>query len=101
MQLILPRGTIKVAYQTLARLKLEYPFGALTRDIRLRMFRGQRPARPVGDGETQAVSTECLMSLNGHLLRPVGISPLCFSFTVFILEQCLLKETSTWPLLTV
>ena len=41
------------------------------------------------------------MSLIGHLLRPVGTSPPCFSFTRFIVEQCLLKKTSIWPLLIV
>ena len=32
------------------------------------------------------------MSLNGHLLRLEGTSPPCFSFTRFIVEQCLLKK---------
>ena len=49
----------------------------------------------------QIVSVKCLISLNGHLLRPIGISPPCFSFTRFIVEQRLLKKTNTWPLLTV
>ena len=60
----------------------------------LRKFRGQQPAGPAGDGETQVVSAKCLMNLNGHLLRPRGTSPPCFSFTRFIVEQCLLKKTS-------
>ena len=47
-----------------------------------------------GDGETPVASAKCLMSLIGHLLRPVGTSPPCFSFTRFIVEQCLLKKTS-------
>ena len=51
--------------------------------------------------ETRVVLAQCLMSLNGHLLRPIGISTPCFSFTRFIVEQCLLQETSIWPLLTV
>ena len=83
---------------------MQHPFGALTRNfrlIRLRKFRGQQPAGPAGDGETQVVSVKCLMSLNGHLLRPGGTSPPCFSFTRFIVEQSLLKKTSIWPLLTV
>ena len=74
---------------------MQHPCGALTRNfslIRLRKFRGQQPAGPAGDGETRVVSTKCLMSLNGHLLRPGGISPSCFSFTRFIVEQCLLKK---------
>ena len=62
---------------------MQHPFGALTRNfrlIRLRKFRGQQPAGPAGDGETPVASAKCLMSLNGHLLRPVGTSPPCFSF---------------------
>ena len=76
---------------------MQHPFGALTRNfrlIRLRKFRGQHPAGPAGDGKTPVASAKCLMSLNGHLLRPVGTSPPCFSFTRFIVEQCLLKNTS-------
>ena len=75
---------------------MQHPFGALTRNfrlIRLRKLGGQQPAGPTGDGETRVVSAKCLMSLNGHLLRPGGTSPPCFSFTRFILEQCLLKKT--------
>ena len=51
---------------------MQHPFGALTRSfrlIRLRKFRGQQPAGPAGDGETQVVSMKCLMSLYGHLLE--------------------------------
>ena len=72
-------------------------FRALTgnfRLIRLRKFRGQQPAGAAGDGETREVSAKCLISLNGHLLRPGGTSHPCFSFTRFIAEQCLLKKTS-------
>ena len=75
---------------------MQHPFGALTRNfrlIRLRKFRGQQPAGPAGDGKTPVALAKCLMSLNGHLLRPVGTSPPCFSFTRFIVEQCLLKKT--------
>ena len=59
-------------------------FGVLTQNfrfIRWRKFRGQQPAGPARDGETQCrvVSARCLMCLNGHLLRPEGIgSPLLF-----------------------
>ena len=83
---------------------MQHPFGALTRNFRLiilRKFRGQQPAGPARDGETRVVSAKCLMSLNGYLLRPGGTRPPCFSFTRFIVEQCLLKKTSIWPLLTV
>ena len=57
---------------------MQFPFGALTRNfrlIRLRKFRGQQPTGPAGDGETRVVWAKCLMSLNGHLLRPRGSSP--------------------------
>ena len=97
------RSTKEVAYKTLVRPKLDcmqLPFGALTRNfrlIRLRKFRWQQPAGPAGDGETLAVSAKCLMSLSGHLLRPGGTSPPCFSFARFIVEQCLLKKTSICP----
>ena len=43
--------------------------------------------RPAGDGETQVVSERCLTSLSGHLLRPVGIGPPCFSFIRYILRK--------------
>ena len=75
---------------------MQHLFGALTRNFRLirsRKFRGQQPAGPAGDGKTREVSAKCLMSLDGHLLRPGGTSPPCFSFTRFIVEQCLLKKT--------
>ena len=77
---------------------MQHPFGALTRNfrfIRLRKFRGQQPAGPAGDGETQVVTAKCLTSLNCHLLRPGGTSPPCFSFTRFIVEQCILKKYMT------
>ena len=51
---------------------MQHPFGALTRNFRLirwRKFRGQQPAGPAGDGETQVVWAKCLMSLNGHSLE--------------------------------
>ena len=100
-----PRSTKEVD-KTLVRPKLcmQHPFGALTRNfrlIRLKKFRGQQPAGPAGDGKTRVMSTKCLMSLNGHLLGLRGTSPPCFSFTGFILEQCLLKKTGIEPLLTV
>ena len=75
---------------------MQHPFGALTQNfrlIRLRKFRGQQPTGPTGDGETRVVSAKCLASLNGHLWRPGGTSPPSFSFTRFIVEQCLLKKT--------
>ena len=83
---------------------MQHPFGALTRNfrlIKLRKCRGRQPTRPAGEGETQVVSAKCLMSLSGNLLRPAGIGSLCLSFIRYTVVLCLLKETSTWPLLSV
>ena len=52
------------------------------------MFLGQT-AGPAGDGETQVVSTRCLMSLSRNLLRSVGIGPPCFSLIRDTLVMCL------------
>ena len=49
-------------------------------------------AAPQGYGETRVVSAKWLMSLNGHLLRPIGISPTYFSFTKFIVEESIEKD---------
>ena len=91
-----PRSTKEIAYKTLVRPKLEYaaPIRSphLKRQINLRKFRGQQPAGPAGDGETRVVLAKCWTSWNGHLLRSGGTSPPCFSFTRFIVEQCLLKR---------
>ena len=94
-----PRSTKEVAYKTLVWPKLEYAAPIWSPHSKLQInhiekFRGQQPAGPAGDGETQVVSVKCLMSLNGHLLRPGGTSPPCLFFTRFIVEQSLLKKTS-------
>ena len=101
-----PRSTKEVAHKTLVLPKLEYAAPIWSPHSKLQInqiekFRGQQPAGPAGDGETRVVSAKCLMSLNGHLLRPRGTRPPCFSFKRFIVEQCLLKMTSICPLLTV
>ena len=91
-----PWSTKEVAYKTLVHSKLEYaaPFWSPYSILHINQigkFRVQRPTGPA-DGEKRVVSAKCLMNLNGHLLRPVGISPTCFSFIRFIVEQCLLKK---------
>ena len=89
-----PRSTKKVAYQTLVRPKLKYaapiwsPYSKYQIN-QVRKFRGQQLVGPAEDGITQVVSARCLMSLSGHLLRPVGIGPPCFSFIRYILVLCL------------
>ena len=42
----------------------------------------------------QVVLAKMLDELECLSLGPVGISPPCFSFTKFIVGQCLLKKTS-------
>ena len=60
------------------------------------LFRGQQPVGPAGDWEIQVVSARCLESLSGHLLRPVGIGPPCFSFIRYILVLYVsIKKSST------
>ena len=82
------RSTKEFAYKTLVRPKLEYAAPIWSPSSKL-------PVGPAGDGETQVVSARCLMSLSGHLLRPVRIGPPCFSFIRYILVLCLKKKTST------
>ena len=94
-----PRSTKEVAYKTLVQPKLEYAAPIWSPHSKLQInqiekVRRQQPPVPAGDGETRVVSAKCLMNLNGHLLRPRGTSTPCFSFTRFIVEQCLLKKTS-------
>ena len=93
-----PRSTKEVAYKTLVRPKLEYAAPIWSPHSKLQIEKVQRTAAhgPAGDGETQVASAKCLMSLNGHLLRPGGTSPPCFSFTRFIVEQCLLKKKTLY-----
>ena len=93
-------STEEVAYKTLVWHKLEDAANILSpysnfRLIEQRKFRGQQSARPARDGETQVGSAKCLMSLSCYLFRPVWIGPPCFSFTIFVVEKCLLKKTRT------
>ena len=89
-----PRSTKEVVYKTLVRPKLEYaapiwsPYSKLQFN-QVGKLRGQQPVGHTGDDKTQVVSARCLMSLSGHLLRPVGIGPPCFSFIKYIVVLCL------------
>ena len=77
---------------------MQHPFGALIVKLRFnkwRRYRGRQPTGPTGGGATLVVLAKCSMSYNGQLWRPRGISPLCFSFTRFIVGLCLLIKTST------
>ena len=101
-----PSSTKEVAYKTLVHPKLEYaepiwsPY-CKTQIQQVERYRGRQLAGPAGGGSTQEVLAKCSMSCNGQLLRPWGISPLCFSSTRFIVGLCLLIKTSTWPRLRV
>ena len=66
-------------------------------------YRGRQPAEPAltGGGTTLVVLVRCLMSCNGQLWRPRGISPLFCSSTRFIVGLCLLIKTRTRPCLRV
>ena len=75
-----PRCTKEVAYKTLVWPKLEYAEPIWSQINWVEKVRGQQPIGPAGDGETHVVSERCLMSLSGHLSRPVGIGSPCFSF---------------------
>ena len=93
-----PRSTKEVAYKALVRPKQEYAAPIWSPHSKLQInqiVKVQRTAARWTCRRWQNTSSaKCLMSLNGHLLRPGGSSPPCFSFTRFIVEQCLLKKTS-------
>ena len=55
---------------------------------RQRRYRGRQPAGPAGGGATQVVLLRCSMSCNDQLGMPGGVSPLCLSFTRFIVGLC-------------
>ena len=89
-----PRSTKEVAYKTLVWPKLEYAALIWSPYSKLQINQVEKVQRtaavgPAGDGEKQVVSARCLISLSGHLLRPVGIGPPCFSFIRYILVLCL------------
>ena len=80
---------------------MQHPFGALIVKLRFnkwRRYRGWQPAGPAGGGATLVMLAKCSMSCTGQLVRHGVISPLCFSFTRFIVGLCLLIKTSTCPL---
>ena len=37
----------------------------------------------------KVVLLKCLMSLSGHLLRPIGMGPPCFPFIRYVVVLCL------------
>ena len=82
------KSTKEVAYETLVRLKLEYAAPIWSPYSKLQINQVEKvQTGHAGDKKAQIVSVRCLMSLSGHLLRPVG--PACFSFIRFIMVLCL------------
>ena len=56
---------------------MQHLFGIPIMKLRLnrwRMYRGQLPGGPAGDGETPVASATCLTILSGHPWRPAGSS---------------------------
>ena len=73
-----PRSTKEVAYKTLVRPKLEYAALIWSPYSKLQINQVKKVQRTAARWtcrrwRTQVVSARCLMSLSGHLLRPVGI----------------------------
>ena len=92
-----PRSTKEVAYKTLVRPKLEYAAPIWSPHSKLQINRIEKVQRTATRWtcrrwQTRVVSAKCLMSLNGHLLRPGGTSPPCFSFTRFIVDRAVSIE---------
>ena len=101
-----PRSTKEVAYKTLVRPKLEYAAPIWSPHSKLQINQIEKVQRTAARWTCR--SWRNTSSVGGMLdelewpsLRPLGTSPPCFSFTRFIVEQCLLKKTSIWPLLIV
>ena len=61
---------------------MQHPFGDLTRNFRLRKFRGQQPAGPAGDGETLVFIP---WSKPNHLLNPAFFSLIGVEFFTMVL----------------
>ena len=95
-----PRSTKEVAYKTLVRPKLEYAAPIWSPFCKTQVQQVEKVQRTAARwtcsrGATLVVLAKCSMSCDGQLWRPGGISPLCFSFTRFIVGLCLLIKTST------
>ena len=89
-----PKSTKEAAYKTLVRPKLEYAAPSWSPYSKLQINQVEKVQRTAARWtcrrwrNTSSVG-ECLTSLSGHLLRPVGIGPPCFSFIRYILVLCL------------
>ena len=91
------RSTKESAYKTLVGPKLEYAAPIWSPHSKLQINQIEKVQRTVARWacrrNTSSVG-EMLDELEWPSLRPGGTSPPCFSFTRFIVEQCLLKKTS-------
>ena len=81
-----PKSTEGVAYNSLIRPKQVYaaPIWSTYSKLQINQVESSEDSSPLDLKEmakhTEVVSARCLMSLSGHLLRPVGIGAPCFSF---------------------
>ena len=93
-----PRSTKEVAYKTLVHPKLEYAAPIWSPYCKPQIQQVEKVQRTAARLACRRCRNTCLMCCNGQLWRPggggVGINPLFFSSTRFIVGLCLLIKTS-------
>ena len=94
-----PRSTKEVAYKTLVHPKLGYAALILSPHLKLQINQIEKVQRTAAcwtckRWRNMSSVGEMLDELEWPSLEAQGNSPPCFSFTRFIVEQCLLKKTS-------
>ena len=83
-----PRSTKEVAYKTLVHPKMEYAAPIWSPYCKTQIQQVEKVQRMAARWTCRRWRNT--VSCNGLLWRPGGISPLCFSFTRFIVGLCLL-----------
>ena len=95
-----------LAYKTLVWPKLEYAAPIRSPHLKLQINQIEKVQRTAvrwtcRRWRNRSSVGEMLDELELPSFEAGGTSPPCFFFTRFIVEQCLLKKTSIWPLHTV